>query len=262
MKQELHSGNHFDLAASLFGIGAVYDSLGDDKKGLEYFKHVCSIYTTLYGGSYSIVVRISKFIEEFDINFFSRALNIIPSNYQIAFEQGNKVGLEYRKLLLSHSYFNQEIFDIKSLLQKTAIIEGIQELVSKGNCQSTAFSKYLDDVVLKEKFVSLGYKQENIKIPKMLIFEAMNIAIMGAEKKYCVCIEEFMHMQFDLVKDIVEEQPQFFVDGCIVESSIIAMKGDNEWKEYLKQHINYIGMEEAIHNPLSVWNQNYAHDEL
>ena len=55
---------HPDTAMSCNNIGAVYDSLGDYDKALEYYRKALKINIKLYGEEYSKVQAIKKKIEE------------------------------------------------------------------------------------------------------------------------------------------------------------------------------------------------------
>ncbi|BBJ30927.1 hypothetical protein RAS_00360 [Rickettsia asiatica] len=55
MFQELHQGNHLNIADSLIKVGTAYKSLGNISKGLKYKEEALKIYQRLYQGNHPCI---------------------------------------------------------------------------------------------------------------------------------------------------------------------------------------------------------------
>lgn len=242
---QLYSDNHLEIALSLNKVGFMYYRLGDLYKAQEYFKQSCSIFLKV-NDTHELIARIKSNIEVLHADFF-QSLGQRQSLPQNSFG-GNVVGFECRWIILSRGETNDDLVLLKQKIQQS-ILPKIVEVVNTTGWSYVNFLSidwgvkgYIEKNYLARQLEELGSSNENVELVQMLCFESMNLSIMKSEKKQYELVESFTREYPELIKKIAKEHPEFFVDGSIVEACIRAMP-DQESKEYILDHVKYMGME-------------------
>ena len=112
---------------------------------------------------------------------------------------------------------------------------------------------YSEEGYLRKQLGTL-VSDEAIIEAKMLIFEAINLGIMRSDKKDLTCVKEFVHTYPNVIKQIVQEHPEYFIDGsivraCIKEPAILTRLLGEDYAE----HITGQGSSDYIDS--SYWNE-------
>ncbi len=202
LRLNLYKGYHIDLANSIKNVGEIYEKLGDPKKGIEYKKNAYLMSKNSSGSFHNITQELEKFLSIHNPEFLQ-----------------NK---EERMLILEYGSCDESTIFIKEKLQRK-VLNRIQKLASKGYWGKTLM--FYDNGVkqyVQEKYLCevLGESctKENLKISKMLSFEAINIGVMSKPKRVRnhSCIIEFIKENSELVKEIAYSHPEYFIDGSIL----------------------------------------------
>jgi tetratricopeptide (TPR) repeat protein len=241
----LYPYNHPDIARSLSNLAASYEDLGDKYKALEYYKQAYGVWHALEGENHKETVLAKQYIIVLQPEFFSRQ-GFVQKLQERQAQGGNPVGSESRKLILSHSAEKSDkLLLIKQRIQK-AVLDKIAEDChylgwhAIGWFGGYGVQTYLKPAFLERKLGDLGRDPINIELAQMLCFESINLGIMHSNKRpYCVA-ESFCRTHSRLVKKLVTEYPEFFVDGSIIEACMKALPKEPEFADLLQGKVKYM----------------------
>lgn len=138
---------------------------------------------------------------------------------------------ENRETIRKYGKFEDKALVIQRKIQ-VSILNKIHSLAANGRWSEVSWffidngiSGYLDEAYLKTE---VGNDVQDIAIARMLIFEAMNIGVMSTPKKDLTCIRKFAQKYPELVKAIIKEHPEYFVDGYILREFNDIMDSDEQ----------------------------------
>lgn len=113
---------------------------------------------------------------------------------------------------------------IKALLQER-VLEPISKAAAEAkwfNMQLTGqygIDGYINEVYLAKMLGELN-APENIKIALSLCFEAISLGIMSSDAKNPLCSAIFVKQFPGLMQEIIQNHPEYFVDGRILQTSM------------------------------------------
>lgn len=279
-------GNNKNVIITLNNILIWYGYLNNTKEQLKYCEQSLKMQQDLEESVSSTTIKIAenayrKLGDEAKANFLSK------SNQFTIKQRGN---------------IDDITIAVKEKIQ-SGVLNNVQALAKEGSWNYSGwnvpilrsimsdwgvatYSSY--EYYLKSQLGDLD-KVQNIEIAKMLIFEAINLAIMNSDKKDLTCAREFAKTYPELTKKIAKEHPEYFVDALIVKALIndptelerllgknfdgkglYEYEQENYWYQYsneameqlLKLRLDSIGVEKVkVVNPNYVWDDSIANAE-
>ncbi len=127
--------------------------------------------------------------------------------------------------ILEQGSSTETILNIKMQIQHAVLDEvqaasAIGKWIKKIAIMNYGVLGYLDEDYLARELGALN-SEENIKIARKLCFEAINIGIMNSENYNPLCAAIFAKEYPDLIKEILKDNPEYFVDGAILRVSLL-----------------------------------------
>jgi hypothetical protein len=245
MFKALYPYNHIDLASSLGNLGTAYEDLGDHNKALEYYKQAYGIWLALFGENHKDTKLAKQNIIALQPEFFTRQ-GFAQKLQECHALRGNPVGLESRKVILSHSTNKAyNLIDIQQRIQETVLSKIVRECHNSGwqaisGSGSCGVNTYLEPAFLKKALGDLGNDSNNIELAQMLCFESISLGIMKSGKKRYSLAGSFCRVYTELAMKIATEYPEFFVDGSVVEACIKALPKQSVLADLLKEKVKYM----------------------
>ena len=147
--------------------------------------------------------------------------------------------------ILKHGLVNSEILAVKKLIQNS-ILTPIQKSAEKGKWTEKALTGeygvcgYLDKFNIKAMLGS-KFTDKNYEIALKLCFEAINIGVVKAKEYNPICAVIFTQKYPQIIKDIITNNPEYFVDSRIVEVSLLDANKHSVglFGKTLKENTNY-----------------------
>lgn len=133
----------------------------------------------------------------------------------------NKEALN-QQIIIKKGYIDAKVLDIREKIQES-ILDNISARAAEGKWfYKTAsieygVSGYLNDDFIKKTLGTELDKAANIKIVKMLCFEAINLGIMTSSDKNPTAAIIFAQKYPELITEIVTTHPEYFIDGYIAK---------------------------------------------
>ncbi|WPY01421.1 hypothetical protein Trichorick_01333 [Candidatus Trichorickettsia mobilis] len=180
----------------------IYSSLGDQEKASELSKKAAYV--------------MKKF-------------ELAPMQESSENSKENSFEVEARSLILQKGITDYSVLKIKQLLQES-ILNPIQKAAANGKWHDVRYfvvkdidygvAGYLEEGYLKYTLRELC-SEENYKIALGLCFEAINLGIMGSHNKNPLTAAIFCQQYPDLIQEIIKTHPEYFVDGKLLQTSLI-----------------------------------------
>lgn len=249
VQQELHQGNHFHTAEILYQIGMAYIVLGDMQKALTYFEQALTMNHKIFQNKHIMIANTLSKLGEVYGHFgdIAKKLELYKKSYImykniLGQENSNTKKLhailtqlnpefikskESRNFIIKRGDIDNLTLQVKEKIQFD-VLNQIHELAAKGIWHHTGIfwdsgvSVYLKNSFLHKKLGNL-LSPETAKIATMLCFEAINLGIMGSKNKDYTCAIEFSKAYPEIIKEIIVKNPEYFVDGSIMEKAHIQM---------------------------------------
>ncbi len=127
--------------------------------------------------------------------------------------------------ILKQGSSTETILNIKKQIQAT-VLDQVQEAAAIGKwfnygiVANYGVAGYLNEAWLGGKLGAFN-SEENLNAALKLCFEAINIGIMNSENHNPLCAAIFAKEYPDLINEILENNPEYFVDGAILRVSLI-----------------------------------------
>lgn len=218
--QIYHTYNHDIAINTLKKIGEIHESIGNVVEATEYYKK-----------GYSIIKKYSEKINSSEVRDLRKKNEIYAPEFLS--------NSDHRIFINKYGGVDEKIYNIKSAIQND-ILDNLYHYAKQGRWKNRWFSngvsKYISDEYIEAvlntnlpQTIKKNTLKEELKIAKSLCFEAINLGIMSASNtnRYFNCMIKFAKKYPELIKEIVQNHPEYFVDGsllikCIEEGLIDA----------------------------------------
>lgn len=211
---EKRLGHNQKIVAILYQLGLIYESLDDARKSKEFHKKAYFMSKKYFGKDHDKTKIYKKSLEAM------YSVKEILTDYCFN---------EDRVIIKNSGDWDDTVFEIRCHTQSN-VLNKIQKQAQRGRWMqnrililsgtfrtNSGISRYLKPKYLKECLGCL-YTEDNLKRVQMLCFEAINIGIMSRKEKNrkFICAEKFASTYPNLVKEILQKHPEYFVDGSIL----------------------------------------------
>ncbi len=161
-------------------------------------------------------------------NFFEKFGDVTKSavmKYQAKLEEAVDID---STSIISHGKFDRETYNVMKKLQPT--LDKISGIANSSlwfhsmGIQELGVSGYVNDEYLAQKLGEL-FSPTNLKIAKMLCFEAINLGLVQygiahEVQPNLICSMLFAAKNPDLVEDIVSVHPEYFVNWNVIKATL------------------------------------------